>query len=1033
MRRILRHFLVLSLLAAMFCVPLSSPVMAAAPSAGGDTTVVNPVGEGAVSINEDAVQPESANIRLIVGTLSDSDGGTPGKIRIITVVGGTLWDSAGSSITLGTAGTTLSLSSGRVDLRFRPDSNRDSNASFTYTVVDVQDETINSSASTATIPITAVNDVPILQTTSGNIGTGLAATYYINSWDLTGTTYSRVDSTVNFSNNFDVPGYNAENFSVRWTGQVRPPVTGSYTFSTISDDGIRLWINDVMVIDNWTLHGSTVDTASPVTLTGGTLYSVKMEFYERGGAEVAVLRWSYPGQGTQVIPQASLFPGTSRPELTYVIGASSAVIDDALTISDVDSTTMSNGSVVISSGYNSDEDSLLFTNQNGISGSYSNGTLSLSGVSSMTNWRDALRSVRYRNSSATPDTSTRTVTFKVNDGHDDSNSTFRNIAFSGTNTAPVITTGTSTGVTMDRSGSPIPFALTLTATDVENQSIHWRVSGDPSHGSATATGTGNSIDVSYTPTADYTGTDSFIVEAADELNATDTITVNVTIVEHDPPVISNVAAQPSGTGAAIITWTTNESGSSLVRYGLSSIHMTATSETNTSPRVTSHSRTISSLRSCTTYQYEVVSRDVWINTATGSVNTFTTGGCAGDADVATATGTSVISNANGSTGSIVLPDAVSIVVPSGFIASNATCPTGAQFQLKTLSTAPVRDSLGVPSGKDTIVNALDLSAYCPDTTRVTTFDQTLTLTFSYQDSDVTGLDESSLGVYRWGSGSTFWEPLTCTVSVSTNEIVCETTHFSSFGVFGSSVTASSAGETVTTTQSGGCRGTACRSRAPVTLQALMQLQTQTHAAATSDVSQCSLDTLSADQDRLLIKIDGRATRFGDVPTSAWFACHVQHVVGSRIFDGYRDMNGELLGLYGPSDSITMGQLAKIALRLAKANVPPAISGEDWYAPFVREAKTFRLTSFKANVDAAKPATRGVVITTLLEVLHIPTELDNLPYADVPLDSPDAPAISTATRLGIVSGDDGSHTFRPDAPINRAEVAKMIVLALEKHH
>jgi MSHA biogenesis protein MshQ len=66
-----------------------------------------------------------------------------------------------------------------------------------------------------------------------------------------------------------VPGYNADNFSARWTGKVKAPITGSITFSTVSDDGVRLWIDNNLIIDNWTVHGDTTNTASPVTLTGG--------------------------------------------------------------------------------------------------------------------------------------------------------------------------------------------------------------------------------------------------------------------------------------------------------------------------------------------------------------------------------------------------------------------------------------------------------------------------------------------------------------------------------------------------------------------------------------------------------------------------------------------------------------------------------------------------------------------------------------------------------------------------------------------
>ncbi len=405
---------------------LRTPALAATPDPGGNTTVVNPNTDGAVSITEDAVQPESANIRLIVPTLSDPGGGTPNSVRIISVTGGTLWQADGSTLTLGTSGSILSLSSGKVNLRFRPTAGRDTDASFTYVVVDPHDTSNNSTASTATISITAVNDEPVLQTATGSTGLGLAATYYLNSWELTGSVLRRVDSTINFGNDFGVSGLNEENFSVRWSGKVKAPVTGEFVFSTVSDDGVRLWVNDNLIIDNWTLHGDTIDTADAVTLEANTLYTIRMEFYERGGGETARLRWSYPGQATEIIPTAYLFPAVARPTMDYFVGAGATIIDDLITVSDVDSSSIGRAVVTISN-FLPDQDGLVFTNQLGITGSYDAGILTLTGTTTLSNYEIALRSVKYINTSTNPNTSPRVIDFVVNDGAANSNAVFRSV------------------------------------------------------------------------------------------------------------------------------------------------------------------------------------------------------------------------------------------------------------------------------------------------------------------------------------------------------------------------------------------------------------------------------------------------------------------------------------------------------------------------------------------------------------------------------------------------------------------------------
>lgn len=92
------------------------------------------------------------------------------------------------------------------------------------------------------------------------------------------------------------------------------------------------------------------------------------------------------------------------------------------------------------------------------------------------------------------------------------------------------------------------------------------------------------------------------------------------------PTISNTTISVSSSEATI-TWTTSEAASSIIDYGLTSSYGTTTTETDTSPRVTSHSVTLSSLSTCTTYHYRIRSNDAAGNEASSSDKTFTTDGC----------------------------------------------------------------------------------------------------------------------------------------------------------------------------------------------------------------------------------------------------------------------------------------------------------------------------------------------------------------------------------------------------------------------
>src|SRR6185436_18128129 len=75
-------------------------------------------------------------------------------------------------------------------------------------------------------------------------GTGLAATY-VDTATLTGASVSRVDPTIDFVWGTGSPaaGIAADTFSARWTGEIMPQFSQTYTFYTVSDDGVRLWVN----------------------------------------------------------------------------------------------------------------------------------------------------------------------------------------------------------------------------------------------------------------------------------------------------------------------------------------------------------------------------------------------------------------------------------------------------------------------------------------------------------------------------------------------------------------------------------------------------------------------------------------------------------------------------------------------------------------------------------------------------------------------------------------------------------------------
>ena len=126
-------------------------------------------------------------------------------------------------------------------------------------------------------------------------GRGLKAEFF-NNMNLDGPpALTRNDSTVYFNWEDDppAPGIGKDNYSVRWSGSIIPPLTRTYTFYTASDDGVRLFIDGKNIIDNWTDHGTTVDSAK-IDLVAGKPYTVKIEYYENGGSAVLLVGWDLP-------------------------------------------------------------------------------------------------------------------------------------------------------------------------------------------------------------------------------------------------------------------------------------------------------------------------------------------------------------------------------------------------------------------------------------------------------------------------------------------------------------------------------------------------------------------------------------------------------------------------------------------------------------------------------------------------------------------------------------------------------------------
>jgi len=144
-------------------------------------------------------------------------------------------------------------------------------------------------------------------TTAGS-GGGIRGDYF-RGMDLRNLTLRRIDPQINFNwgDGEPDPSVGANNFSVRWTGELEAAFTEKYTFYTNTDDGARLWIDGKQLVNDWTDHG-VEENSGAIDLVAGHFYTIVMEYYENGGGAAAQLHWSSPRTPKQLIPQAAFSP-----------------------------------------------------------------------------------------------------------------------------------------------------------------------------------------------------------------------------------------------------------------------------------------------------------------------------------------------------------------------------------------------------------------------------------------------------------------------------------------------------------------------------------------------------------------------------------------------------------------------------------------------------------------------------------------------------------------------------------------------------
>ena len=434
-----------------------APVLA---TAGG--TLAYAEGDSATTIDatlavsdSDDTNIESATITISSGYQSSEDVLAFSNANGITGS----WNSGTGVLTLSGSDSKANYETALESITYQNTNTDDPNNSNRTITWLINDGDTNSAAVTSTITVADVNDAPVLANAGGTLAytEGDAATVVDNSLSITDVDDSNQESaTITISSGYqsseDVLAFtNANDISGSWDSG-----SGVLTLS-----GSASKANYETALESITYQNTNTDDPN------NTNRVVSWVINDGGASSSAVT-------STITIGDANDAPVLSDASATlaYTEGDSATVIDASLTIADVDDTNIASATITISSGYQSSEDILAFTNTDDITGSWDSGTgvLSLSGSASKANYETALESITYQNTNtADPNNTNRVVSWVINDGTANSVAATSTITVAKVNDAPVLAdAGATLAYTEGDSASVIDSSLTITDVDDSN-------------------------------------------------------------------------------------------------------------------------------------------------------------------------------------------------------------------------------------------------------------------------------------------------------------------------------------------------------------------------------------------------------------------------------------------------------------------------------------------------------------------------------------------------------------------------------------
>ena len=410
------------------------------------------------------------------------------------------YNSGTGVLTMTSSGATATLAQWQAALRAvtYTDSAVTPNSATRTISFSVSDGSKSSAVVSRSVTVAAVDQTPVTTTSGGSAafaaGDNTASTPVvvdsgITVSDLDNSTLASatVSITGNFHSGEDVLAFSNGNASLY--GNISASYDSSTGVLTLTSSGATATLAQWQAALRAVTY--TDSAVTPNTATRTISFAVN-----DGSKDSAAVSRTVTVAATDQTPIATATAGSG----SYPVGGTPTpvVVDSGITLSDRDSSTLASATVAITGNFRSGQDLLAFSNGNAslygnISASYnsSTGVLTLTSggaTATLAQWQAALQAVTYNNSSTSPDTASRTVSIRVNDGSKDSAAVTRVIAMQlSAPTVDGLTAGTDTGRSQS-DGVTSNNMPTLSGTAIPNSLVTIYVDGVPVDGTVADSG-----------------------------------------------------------------------------------------------------------------------------------------------------------------------------------------------------------------------------------------------------------------------------------------------------------------------------------------------------------------------------------------------------------------------------------------------------------------------------------------------------------------------------------------------------------------